>query len=496
VNLCHLGWRLKRSAARVLALGAAAALIVPAATPGPSTASASRSASETASTSPPISFWAPRRVVAFGFDGFVFSDLGLRVIAEGAPFELWSNRASYRREIQTVWRSPSGDVPLPSGTMSSFSSGLPRFVKLTVTSGDRVRTLRRPACLGGESERVRPDAPATSRYPQGCFYNPYALGAVQGVQEGWAASILGQSRPLRLPVGRYTVTATIGATYARTFGLAAADASRTFRLIVRNEEEFFDRGRTQQRVAQPARTEPTQSAVGTPAGPVPDLRSLPAWGIGVGEGGNQLQFSATVWNAGDSPLVVDGFRREDEDVMDAYQYFFDADGNQTGAYQQVGEMHWDSKRTHQHWHFEDFARYTLLSADKTEVVRSRKEAFCLANTDAVDLTVPDAAWNPFNTDLSTSCGDSSSLSIREVLASGWGDTYAQFRAGQSFNLRGLPNGKYYVAVIANPENRLVEASKDNNVALRKVFIGGTPGHRTVRVPQVGLVEEEFSFFEE
>ena len=77
-----------------------------------------------------------------------------------------------------------------------------------------------------------------------------------------------------------------------------------------------------------------------------------------------------------------------------------------------------------------------------------------------------------------------------MLASGWGDTYAQFRAGQSFNLRGLPNGMYYVAVIANPENRLVEASKDNNVALRKVFIGGTPGHRTVRVPQVGLIVED------
>ena len=118
----------------------------------------------------------------------------------------------------------------------------------------------------------------------------------------------------------------------------------------------------------------------------------------------------------------------------------------------------------------------------------------LKDVTAVDLTVPDAAWNPFNTDLSTSCGDSSSLSIREVLASGWGDTYQQFRAGQSFNLRGLPNGKYFVAVIANPENRLVEASKDNNVSLRKVFIGGTPGHRTVRAPQVGLVEE-FSFFE-
>nr|WP_246416573.1 lysyl oxidase family protein [Nocardioides luti] len=152
-------------------------------------------------------------------------------------------------------------------------------------------------------------------------------------------------------------------------------------------------------------------------------------------------------------------------------------------------MHWDARTTHQHWHFEDFARYSLLRADKTEAVRSKKEAFCLANTDAVDQTVPNANWNPENTDLSTSCGDYGSLSIREVLASGWGDTYGQFRAGQSFNLDGLPNGKYYIAVIANPENRLVEGSTANNVSLRKVILGGKPGARTVRVPQVGVIEE-------
>jgi hypothetical protein len=222
---------------------------------------------------------------------------------------------------------------------------------------------------------------------------------------------------------------------------------------------------------------------------VPDLRSLPAWGINMAENGNFLRFSATVWNAGNSPLVVDGFRREGEDEMDAYQYFFDADGTQTG-YQDVGHMHWDPKPSHQHWHFEDFARYSLLDKDQVEAVRSKKEAFCLANTDAVDLTVPDAAWRPENTDLATSCGDYSSLSIREVLASGWGDTYTQYRAGQSFDLRGLPNGTYYVAVIANPEGNLVEASTDNNVALRKIRISGRPDHRKVTVPQVGIITEE------
>ncbi len=105
---------------------------------------------------------------------------------------------------------------------------------------------------------------------------------------------------------------------------------------------------------------------------------------------------------------------------------------------------------------------------------SKKEAFCLANTDSIDQTVVNADWNPENTDLSTDCGAPGSLSLREVLAAGWGDTYAQFRAGQSFNLKNLPNGTYYIATIANPDQRLVESDDTDNVALRKISSAARP----------------------
>src|SRR4029079_4313845 len=115
-------------------------------------------------------------------------------------------------------------------------------------------------------------------------------------------------------------------------------------------------------LARPAASEPTEASGGTVAGPVPDLQSLPPFDMSIGSGGNYLRFSATVWNAGDSPLVVDGFRRPGEEVMDAYQYFFDAEGNQTG-YEKVGQMEWHAAN-HQHWPFHDFARYRLLKAHK------------------------------------------------------------------------------------------------------------------------------------
>ncbi|MFJ6727763.1 lysyl oxidase family protein [Streptomyces sp. NPDC091281] len=227
--------------------------------------------------------------------------------------------------------------------------------------------------------------------------------------------------------------------------------------------------------------------------PKPDLRSLPAWDIAVtdGEDGDvpgkdYLAFSANVWNAGPAPLVVDGFRKPGAELMDAYQYFYDAQGKQIG-YTPTGTMEWDPRIGHEHWHFTDFASYRLLSEDRTKEVRSGKEAFCLANTDAVDYTVKNANWHPYNTDLSTACGQQNSISVREVLDVGSGDTYTQYRPGQSFDITDLANGTYYIEVLANPANRLKETDLKNNVSLRKVVLGGTPGARTVTVPPYELI---------
>jgi hypothetical protein len=242
----------------------------------------------------------------------------------------------------------------------------------------------------------------------------------------------------------------------------------------------------------PNANRPTGKA-SVPNVPKPDLRSLPAYGIQISDGGDDvpgkdyLAFSANVWNAGPAQLVVDGFRSPGKKLMDAYQYFYDADGKQVG-YAPTGTMEWDPRPGHEHWHFTDFASYRLLKADQKEAVRSGKEAFCLANTDAVDYTVKNANWHPENTDLSTACGQENSISVREVLDVGSGDTYTQDLPGQSFDITDLPNGTYYIQVLANPEKRLQETDLNNNSALRKVVLGGKPGARTVKVPAHDLVD--------
>ena len=508
MNLQHTRTRTTALAVLVPAVTALAVTVL-GASPGQAGASAPATSRTTASPHgqesrradpAPFTLWAPARVeitLEPGADR-IWTDLGIRAVAGPDPVEVRSHRATWSSPITTTWTAGTRSGTAPTGLQRNFE-GLTNFVRLEVRSrsGQLVLTRRVDGCFNNGAERTRPDAPATSPYPLGCPWNPFTVGSVQGIQAGWASPIAAVSRPLRLGRGRYDVTISVNQRWADAFGLPAEARSRTTRLVVTEDaHSTHDHPRANggspvpDLGPHPSPVEPASPTSGRVAdGPRPDLRSLPAFGIELNARSTHLRFSATVWNAGDSPLVVDGFRRETEDVMDAYQYFFDTDGDQVG-YQQVGELHYHHAN-HQHWHFEDFARYRLLRADRTEATTSGKVSFCLANTDAVDLTVPGAQWRPETTDLSTACGEPTSLAVREVLASGSGDTYAQYRAGQSFRIEGLPNGWYWIAVEANPSGRLVEQSTTNNRSLRRIHLGGRPGARTVTVPQVGLVEEEY-----
>lgn len=445
-----------------------------------------------------IALTSPDEVTAWGWRGRVWTDFGLRLVAGADPFEIWSTRPSYGSQISSVWRRPGGDVPLPSGSMSDFN-GLAGFARITITrprSTEIVKRIRVKACFNGESGRAHPDAPARSPYPRGCPWNPYTLGSVMGIQSGWSTPLFqawDQSRPVRLPTGRYRVTATITPGWADFFGISAEEASTTTRLEVRDEaEEHARRARAATGLARPAARAPRSAAAGDPVAETsPDLKSLPAFGIGLNKRRTAIRFAATVWNGGLGPVVVDGFRSSSGDHMDAYQYFYDTAGNEVG-HQRVGEFDWH-EANHQHWHFEDFARYRLVTSPDPgadQVVKSTKASFCLANTDMVDYTIPNADWRPENTDLGSACGGSEATSLRQVLSNGSGDTYMQYRAGQAFRIDDVPDGVYWIAVEANPRARLVEADTTNNTSYRKIRIGTrTSGRRFVRVPQVGVIDE-------
>jgi hypothetical protein len=500
---------------------------------------------EAAATPPALNFVAATGTVTaerYAYDGevYVSLDLGLHVIAGNDPFEVRAKRAGYDKPIvayRTVRKNGKNtQVKLPAGTVEDFT-GLADFTTITIKDkGGRVVAGYKTAFCGNSysSARTRRDAPATNPYPTRCGgENPFTLGSVWGVQAGWNAQIADQPATpgalTKLVAGRYTAEATVNPKYRKAFGIPAKNATAkvTVNVVdVKADEESLAAARAVDAREEPAlalaatagghdrhtaegdesrqvssfRSEfraaasrPATLKAAPKAGPKPDLRSLPAWGISLSEGVDEktgkadgkwyVNFGATVWNAGTSPLVVDGFRRTGTELMDAYQYYFDAKGKQVGS-RPAGTMEWDARDGHKHWHFTDFAQYNLLKADKKFAVRSGKEAFCLANTDAVDYTIKGAKWRPDNTDLSTSCGANTVVAVREVLDIGNGDTYSQDRPGQSFDITNLPNGTYWIQVVANPAKRLSELNSANNTALRKIVLGGTAKKRTLSVPKV------------
>jgi hypothetical protein len=495
---------------RLLARGAAAGVLVLTAA-GVGVAHAAT----TPATPPPLSFVAATSNVTaerYDYDGEIYLDfdLGLHAIAGKDPFEVWAHRSGYDKPVTAERLAGKKKVALPAGTVTDLG-GLKDFTSFTITdeSGKEVAKYSTAFCGNSwSSARTRPDAPATTPYPTQCGgdYNPFTLGAVWGIQAGWDAAVPDRpSGDFDLPLGEYAVTATVNPRYQQLFGIPAdqstvkvnvtvveGDTGRSLAAVkAAKAPEHADQQVSEYAPAlrAPAKKPATLKAVPR-TGPRPDLRALPAWGISLSQGDDgkaYVNFGATVWNAGTSPLLVDGFRRSGTELMDAYQYFFDAHGNQVGS-QQAGTMEWDDRVGHKHWHFTDFAQYNLLDSTQKLAVRSGKEAFCLANTDAVDYTITGAKWRPDNTDLSTSCGANTVVAVREVLDVGNGDTYTQERPGQSFEVTDLPNGTYYIQVLANPARKLAELSTGNNSALREIVLGGTPDHRTLTVPPLDGID--------
>jgi hypothetical protein len=429
-------------------------------------------------------------------------DLGVRVVAARAPFLMHVSRRSYHDPIvaSQVVREAGGETrrPLPAGLVQDFS-GLPDFFHVSVADAAGVEVVDRTEtfCPNTLAIRVRPDSEPSSPYPLTCSTNPFTLGGVWAIQTGWGASTVAEtSARVDLPDGEYTGRVSVNEPFRSLFGIDDQPilVHLTARTIVQTAQQ--PQGPAGEHAAGHHPVHPT-TAVGTfaanpltmPRGVLPDLRPLPAWRIEVTshDGADRLAFAATVWNAGPGPLVVDGARRTEASIMDAHQRFYDASGAEVGSLQ-TGTMEWDPRTGHEHWHFTDFAAYQLLDEHRLIAVRSHKEAFCLANTDAVNYLVPNANWKPLTSDLQSDCGDASSQSLRQALEVGSGDTYRQSLPGQSFDLTGVPNGTYYIQVVVNPDRNLHETRTWNNVSLREVVLGGAPGARTVTVPPVGLVD--------
>jgi Lysyl oxidase len=436
----------------------------------------------------------------------VFIDPGVYVTAVGSALQFDVARAGYGQPITALQVISTGHGvtkrPLPRKMLAGWH-GLRDFLRITMrnTAGKLVASEVRPFCPDTfNPQRSGPNAPAKSPFPWECAFDPFQLSNVWGIQRGWGDDAIFIAR--KLAYGRYTLTVKVTTQWQRYLHMTARGSTATVRIrVVKPGRCAFscpashDLRRPARSGVLPALPSNVPTLASPPASSLPDLVPLPSWGINVhhmgsrtGPGKDVVTFGATVWVGGQSRLDVEGFRSHGSPVMKAYQYFW-KNGRVIGR-ARAGTMGFDGKAGHTHWHFEQFAQYRLLKAGKSLVVRSRKVGFCIAPTDGVNLLLKHALLQPRFLGFGGDCGAPSALWVQEELPLGWGDTYEQWLPGQAFDISSVPNGTYYIEVIANPGKVLHEADTANDVSLRKIILGGTPGHRTVKVPAYHGIDPE------
>jgi Lysyl oxidase len=106
---------------------------------------------------------------------------------------------------------------------------------------------------------------------------------------------------------------------------------------------------------------------------------------------------------------------------------------------------------HDHWHFDNFARYTLLDEPTGEVVGgSRKVSFCVIDTGQPYPDLPGSPEESYYPQDPGSAFPTCSETSVDGLSIGWEDTYGASLPGQGIRVTGLRRGYYCLVLETDP----------------------------------------------
>jgi lysyl oxidase len=220
---------------------------------------------------------------------------------------------------------------------------------------------------------------------------------------------------------------------------------------------------------------------GAPSELLPDLIVRRATGLAirsVAGGRERLRFTTTTANLGVGVVELhprkddcDGDGDFEDDRTALQRTFLDQNGN--GRFDPstdpvsrelvVGCFVFHAP--HRHWHFEDFARYRLVSTRTGRVVSHQaKVGFCVVDNYRWRPGVPGSPQDAY---YSTCRVDGV-----QGLSPGWADVYPAFLPAQWLDVTDLTPGRYCLVQRIDPGDAIRESDEANNVSRLPVRIRG------------------------
>nr|MDQ3756405.1 lysyl oxidase family protein [Actinomycetota bacterium] len=214
--------------------------------------------------------------------------------------------------------------------------------------------------------------------------------------------------------------------------------------------------------AQVSAEEPLDDVLGDPGITYPDLRpNTKNFWVNTFAGPPVIEFDTLSANLGSVPLQVTAQPSDDPLNPNVSQCVSWYDDHVCRAQEPVGGFTWHDEHTH--FHFEDFATYSLrrVLPDGTPdyssaglISVSEKVSFCLIDIEQYDTDK--ASPTPFYT--LANCYAPVVMGI----SPGWADNYDASLDGQELSLTGVTDGTYALIIDQDPANRLYETDDTNN----------------------------------
>jgi Lysyl oxidase/Bacterial pre-peptidase C-terminal domain len=188
------------------------------------------------------------------------------------------------------------------------------------------------------------------------------------------------------------------------------------------------------------------------------------WTIDTAEqpGHTLLRLTSAIGNLGDGAIEIRGGA-----VLPSGQEVYQRIFNDMGGFRDVLVGTYTHHPTHDHTHFDNFAQYHLREVGPANsvgdyVAFGDKTSFCLLDTNEIDPAAGPAQY--------LTCTPE-----RQGISPGWVDVYNLNLDDQWIDITGVPAGTYWLEVVADPDDRILEADETNNVERILIELGGELG---------------------